>query len=544
MTPMPSMLHLALRSRARSAALLACAAFCVLPSAAEAQNGKLAIKVGKILPKPGAPPIEEGVIVIVDGRISAIGGKDTDIPWDAEVIDAPQGVAFPGFVESQTSNGIDRPNENIDVVPFLKISDSVDPVAFYFEDALRWGITTINVQQGNQTVIGGQGLIVRPTGMTVDEMQVSTDAGVKLSATPKRGNSSATQLQALRQAFDDLRHHLEDLVQQKKEGKDLAHREALFQGRDLEGEGAKGRVMQSSAWKVEGLENVPRGEVDEKQAPLLALVEGQMRAFFYCGRAMDVGHALAVARENGFLTKTVLLLDGDAWKAADRIAEAGVPVILEGDVQYSERDVVTGELRETFVPGELDRRGVRFALSGESPSGQPLAFQAARCVGLGLARDKAIAAVTTVPAEVLGLGNRVGSLEVGKDGNVLVLSGDPLSVTTFVDRVVIEGKPVYDRTKDIRIQHLLEGKTPPGTMAMDAPPDGGPVCCEETLPHTHDPAELLPGAHPATPPDEKAKPEDKGKGDEKAKGDEKGKGEDKKGEDKKNEKKSAGGDPK
>ena len=63
------MLHPALRSRAHSATLLACAAFCVLPSAAEAQNGKLAIKVGKILPKPGAPPIEDGVIVIVDGRV-------------------------------------------------------------------------------------------------------------------------------------------------------------------------------------------------------------------------------------------------------------------------------------------------------------------------------------------------------------------------------------------------------------------------------------------------------------------------------------------
>ena len=526
------MLHLALRSRARSAALLACAAFCVLPSAAEAQNGKLAIKVGKILPKPGAPPIEEGVIVIVDGRISAIGGKDTDIPWDAEVIDMPQGVAFPGFVEAQTSNGIDRPNENIDVVPFLKISDSIDPVAFYFEDALRWGMTTISVQQGNQTVIAGQGLIVRPTGMTVEEMLVSTDAGVKIAASPKRGNSSATQLQALRQAFDELQRYLDDLVQQKKDGSDLARREALFQGRELEGEGAKGRVMQSTAWKVEGLESVPRGEIDEKQAPLLALVEGQMRAYVYCARAMDVGHALTVARENGFLAKTVLVLDGDAWKAADRIAEAGVPVILDGDVQYSERDVLTGELRETFVPGELDKRGVRFALSGESPSGQPLAYQAAQCVGLGLERDKALAAVTSVPAELLGLGARVGSLEVGKDGNVLVLSGDPLSITTWVERVVIEGRPVYDRSKDIRIQHLLEGKTPPGTAAMDASAlERGPVCCEETLPHTHDPAELKPGARPAEPP----KPEEKGKGDDKK---------DEKKSDKKDEKKPEGGEPK
>jgi len=481
-----STLPSALRWLSRAAALALCAAVPATLAAAAPQGGKLVIKAGRILAEPGTPPIENGVIVIVDGRITAVGGADTEIPWDAEVIDAPEWVAFPGFVEPHTSSGLDRPNENVDVVPFLKVSDSVDPVSFFFEDALRWGMTTINVQQGNQTVIAGQGLIVKPTGLTVEEMLVSTDAGLKLAATPKRGNSSATQVQALRQAFDELRRHLEELVQQKKDGDDQARREALFQGRELEGEDAKGRAMQGSAWTVEGLEQVPRGEVDEKQAPLLKLVEGQMRAFFYAGRAMDVVHALEVARANGFLAKTVLVLSGDAWKAADRIAEAGVPVIWDGDVMHSERDALTGELTETFVPGELDRLGVRFALSSQNPSSQSLWYQAALCVGHGLPREKAVAAVTTVPAEILGLGKRVGSLEAGKDGNVLLLSGDPLSVTSWVERVVIEGRPVYDRSTDIRLKHLLTGEGPAGTMAMGATPFEGEVCCENNTPHTHD----------------------------------------------------------
>jgi imidazolonepropionase-like amidohydrolase len=485
-----STLPTAPRWLSRAAALaLSVALLPAAPAAAAPQNGKIAIKAGRVLPKPGAPAIENGVIVIVDGRISAVGGADTEIPWDAEVIDVPDLVAFPGFVEPHTSSGLDRPNENVDVVPFLKVSDSVDPVSFFFEDALRWGMTTINVQQGNQTVVAGQGLVVKPFGLTVEEMLVSTDAGLKLSATPKRGNSSATQLQALRQAFDELRRHLEDLVQQKQDGDDTARREALFQGRELEGEDAEGRAMEGSAWKVEGLERVPRGEVDEKQAPLLALVEGRMRAFFFAGRAMDVAHALGVARENGFLARTVLVLDGDAWKAADRIAEAGVPVVWEGDLMHAERDVITGELRETFVPGELDRHGVRFALSSENPSSQSLWYQAALCVGYGLPREKAVAAVTTIPAEILGLGDRVGSLEPGKDGNVLLLSDDPLSVTSWVERVVIEGRPVYDRSTDIRVRHLLHGQAPPGTMAMGVIPYDGPICCEDLTPHIHDPNE-------------------------------------------------------
>ena len=85
--------------------------------------------------------------------------------------------------------------------------------------------------------------------------------------------------------------------------------------------------------------------------------------------------------------------------------------------------------------------------------------------GLGLTRDQAIEAVTTTPAAMLGLGKRVGSLEVGKDGNVVLFSGDPLSVTSFVERVVIDGHEVYDRSKDVRMKHLLKGTQPAGTAA-------------------------------------------------------------------------------
>ncbi|MDP6838526.1 MAG: amidohydrolase family protein, partial [Planctomycetota bacterium] len=90
---------------------------------------------------------------------------------------------------------------------------------------------------------------------------------------------------------------------------------------------------------------------------------------------------------------------------------------------------------------------------------------------------EALAAVTTVPADILGLGKRVGSLEKGKDGNVLLLSGDPLSVTSFVEYVVLEGSTVYDRSKDVRMRHLLEGETPEGTA---------PAGSEEPKVHEHE----------------------------------------------------------
>lgn len=459
---------------------------CLLASAAAA-DGKLAIKAGRVLPGPGMPELEKATIVIENGRIAAIG-KDVKVPWDAVVIDAPNLVAIPGYVEAHSARGMDRPNENLDVAPFLSVRDSIDPVSFYFEDSLRWGVTTINIQQGNNCVVAGQGVVVRPIGLTVDEMIVRTPSGVKLSASPKMGFSAATQAQALRRAFGDLRRSLEQLVTEKKEGNDRARREALYQGRDLEGENAKGKAMEGAAWKVTGLELVPRGEIDEKLVPLLALVEGKLPAFFYCGRAMDVHTALEVAKENGFLAKTTLVLSPAAYKAAGAIAAAKVPVILDGAAVYVETDPLTGEEREVFVPGELKKAGVRFALASANQTTESLWFQAAQCVGRGMSRADAVAAVTTIPAEILGLGKQLGTLEVGKLGTVVLCSGDPLSVASWVERVVIEGRDVYDRSKDVRVKHLVGGQAPANTQIMGASLLGDPrkvVCCEGEDPEEH-----------------------------------------------------------
>lgn len=446
-----------------------------------AGNGTIAIKVGRIITQAG-PDIQNGVIVIRGGKIESVG-PDTKASWDVEVLDHSELVAFPGYVEAHTTRGMDRANENIDVAPFLDVRDSIDPISFFFEDCLRSGILTMNIQQGPPAtatagcVIGAQGLVVKPFGMTVEQMLEKTDAGIKISAAPKAGKSRATQAQALRKAFTDLRKYLEKLVQDTKDGKDTARREALFQGKDLEKEeNKKGRAMEGAAtWKVKDLEAVPRGEIDDKQEPLLRLVEGKVPAFVYCDAAAAVPLALEVARENGFLARTTLVLDGDSWKAADMIAEAGVPVVLGANLVHVERDPVTGKEIETFVPGVFKKKKVRFALQSLNPQAQSLWYQAATCVGYGIDRKDALDAITRTPADILRLGDRVGSLEAGKDGNVLLLSGDPLSATTTVQYVVLDGNLVYDRSKDVRVKHLIEGveqenSGPTGADAQVKPP--------------------------------------------------------------------------
>jgi imidazolonepropionase-like amidohydrolase len=451
-------------------------------AAPAALGGRIAIKAGRIITQAG-PDVLNGVIVIEDGRIKSVG-PDEKAPWDAEVLDHPELVAFPGYVEAHVTRGMDRPNENVEVAPFLDVRDSIDPISAYFEDALRSGILTINVQQGPPAlgsagcVIGAQGMVVKPFGLTIEQMLVKNSSGVKISAAPKGGKSRATQAQALRKAFTDLRLYLEKLVQDKKDGKDTARREAIYQGKDLEKEeNKKGRAMEgSAAWKVKGLEDIPRGEIDDKQEPLLRLVEGKLAAFVYCDAAAAVPLALEVARDNGFLAGTTLVLDGDSWKAADLIAEAGVPVILGPELTHVERDPVTGKEKETFVPEVFHKKNVRFALQSLNPQAQALWYQAAVCVGHGIDRKEALDAVTRTPADILHLGDRVGSLEAGKDGNVLLLSGDPLSITTTVQYIVLGGNLVYDRSKDVRVKHLIEGveqdnTAPRGVEAQANPHD-------------------------------------------------------------------------
>jgi imidazolonepropionase-like amidohydrolase len=447
---------------------LAAATGVALLSVPALATDKFAVKAGTIVTMTGET-IENGVIVIDGARISAVGSQDdVKIPWDAEVLDVPELTAFPGFVEAHSDSGMDRSNESIDVAPFLDVRDSIDPVNFYFEDCKRAGITTINVQQGNNCVVGGVGMIVKPHGMLVEELLVVPRAGVKISAAPKSGKSRATQAMALRQAFAELRRYLEEVVQEKRDGNDRARREALAQGRDLEGERGKGRAMQSSGWTVEGLELVPRGELDEKQEPLLDVVEGNLPVYFYCAQPMDVKLAIEVATTNGFLGSTTLVLgSADCWKASDLIAKAGCPVILPTDLEHEETDPVTEEETTTFLPKHFAEKGITFALTSANASTQSLWFQAAMCVGGGVSRADALAAVTTTPAKMLGLEERVGALKPGLDGNVLLFSGDPLSVTAFVEYVVLDGKLVYDRSKDVRVKHLLEGVASPGTEATE-----------------------------------------------------------------------------
>lgn len=392
-----------------------------------AVNEPLAIKAGRIIPIVGEE-LKDGVILIREGKIEALG-QGLDIPWNARVVEAGDKTVMPGFVLAHTSSGLDRPNENLAEVPFVSAFDALDPLSSFYEDALRDGITTLLVMPGNNTLIGGTGLIVKPCGRTVEEMLVKRQAGLKISLQPYQ-TSRMGHFARLRQAFLELREYLRERQEKIAEAQE------------------RGDEAEVARWQ----------EIDPKRQAMVDLIEGRLPAFVYCQRASDVAWALEFMEEQKF--KMIPVLGPECYKAASLLAQRGLPAILDAQLITWEKDEETEKQEMRVIPQIFYQAGVRLAFQIEPSAygSRYLWFQAATAVKYGMPRSEALKAITLYPAQMIGLGDRVGSLEVGKDANLLLLTGDPLDVRTWVDTVLIEGQVVYERSKDERLQRLLTGE--------------------------------------------------------------------------------------
>ncbi|MBN1851553.1 MAG: amidohydrolase family protein [Pirellulales bacterium] len=408
-----------------------------------APPSKLALQGGRIIPVCG-PEIPKGTVLIEDGTITAIG-ETVKIPYDATVIDVSEKVLFPGMISPHASQGLDRPNENLPVTPYLDVYDAIDPSSLFFEDALRDGVLAVHVIQGNNCVLGGLSRLVRPIGRTPDEMTIRPSLALKLSASPKSGSDRMQQMAAFRETFLELAFYLENLAEKRYE-EELAKEKKEI---DVGPEEARKR----------GAPLIRKEDLDDRHRNLVQLTEGQLDAWIYCDAATDVGPAINLAKEHGFLDRSIFVLGTEAYRAVQELKKADRPVVLPPDLVHRERDPITGELSETFIPEVIHEAGLLFALQPNPDSSlaeRYLNYQAARCVRHGIPRQKALESITLNPARMLGMEDRLGSLEVGKAGYVVVLSGDPLDFNTWVEKAYVDGILAYDRTKDVRLKELLD----------------------------------------------------------------------------------------
>lgn len=417
-------------------------ALLVLPASLQAQQ-VLAIKDVKIYTVSGAA-VARGTVLVRNGKIAAVGPKVV-IPFGAKVIRATGKVLIPGMVIAHTSSGTDNPNENVPITPYVSTVDSVDPSAVYFETQRRRGVTSIAVYPGNRSPVAGQGIVVKLRSNTVHGMLLKRTLALKISLASRGSRMQVMGL--IRKAFKDA----------------FKAREKLAEAAKTAAEAAKKKPTDAKLKKA--AEEAAKKKPSFKVQPLLDAAAGKLPIIFYCERPGDVLRAIELVKELK-LKDITLLLGGTAYRARGAVAKEKYKVVLQPGVVHRRLDVDTGRETITAIPRALRKAGLTFSLTpsaGRRGGGtaDQLWYQAALAIKWGLSREDALKAITLWPARDLGLAKRIGSIEVGKDADMVLLSGEPFSVRTFVEKVWIDGKSVYRRDKDEWLERLYYRKKQP-----------------------------------------------------------------------------------
>ncbi|MFO7732270.1 MAG: amidohydrolase family protein [Candidatus Aminicenantes bacterium] len=400
---------------------------------AGAEQRAIVFRGGRVVPVSG-PEIEDGVVLVESGKIKAVGrAGQVAVPAGAEVVDANGGWILPGLVESLASMGLGEPygpsggDEISDpVTAGLRILDALNPFDKRFEQAARAGITTLMIAPGRANVIGARTAVVKPRGATAEEMVLIEPAGVKLTLGegPKDAFGAKGRLPGTRMGSAYVvRKALLDAAEYSRKRK--AHEEAVV-----------------ASTKKKGGEPLAAPPRDLDLEPLADLLDGKLAAFVECHRADDIQTALRLVDE--FRFKAVLVGATEAYKSAGEIAKRNIPVVV-GAMGVGSKRIETMDVSLANA-AELVKAGIKTAIAAEDSMGigtqEELALAAALAVKGGLDRAVALRAVTLTAAEILGVADRVGSLEPGKDADIVVFSGDPFHYRTRVVRVFIDGLEV------------------------------------------------------------------------------------------------------
>ena len=382
------------------------------------KNGRIHTMAGEI--------IENGSILIENGKIVEIG-KDLVAPLDSEIIDAEGRMITPGFIDAHCHLGMwedgmgfegDDGNEWVEpVTPHLRAIDGINPMDINFKEAYIGGVTTAVTGPGSANVVGGQFVAIKTYGKRVDDMIIKEPVAMKVAfgENPKRVYESQKKSPITRMATA------------------AKLRETLFK--------AKEYLKQ----KEEGLEDSSKmPEYDMKMEAMIKVLKKEIPLKAHAHRADDILTAIRIAKE--FDVDITLDHCTEGHLIADILAEEGKPAIVGPSL--TDRSKI--ELRnQTFdTPKILHEAGVKIAIITDSPV-IPLQYLPL-CAGLaaksGLDEVEALKAITINPAEIIGISDRVGSLEVGKDADIVIFDGNPLKdidYKTFA--TIIDGKVVYRR---------------------------------------------------------------------------------------------------
>ncbi|NLG52566.1 MAG: amidohydrolase [Clostridiales bacterium] len=372
---------------------------------------------GKIYTMDGYTP-ENGYILIEGNKIIKAGDMDECPDLDCERIDLSGKIVLPGLVDAHSHVGIyeeiinaDGEDENEDtdpITPHLRALDAINPKDGAFSEALSAGITTVAVGPGSANPIGGQIAALKTRGGRVDDMIISPCVAMKfaLGENPKRVYNEKERSPVTRMATAAI------------------IRETLAKASEYRGK----REVDDDC------------DLDFKLEALLPLLNKNIPAHIHCHRADDIFTAIRIAKE--FDIRYTLLHCTEGYMIADELKNDNADAIVGPFLTTRSKPELAAQSRENAA--RLCKAGIRTAICTDHPESPQdyLMLGAALAAREGMTDEEAFKAVTVYPAELLGLGSRIGSIAAGKDADIVVFDGHPFDTRTKISHVFIDGERV------------------------------------------------------------------------------------------------------
>ncbi len=427
----------------------------LLTTLAFSQSRPVVLKGGKLLTITHGT-IENGVLVMNDGKITAVGAAGSvNIPADAQVIDVTGMTVYPGLIDSETQLGLTEISAEAMTNDLVEPSDEIMPHmhvydAFHAESELipvtrLNGITNAIVAPASSDTLPGQDSFIQLDGASATQMLLIRDIAMPLNFTGEQRRNESWEKRRFPQTRMGMAAQL---------------RQAFLDAQEYE------RSWTDYNKKKSDFESKPAGdkekEKDKKQAPappkrdlkleaLLPYLDGKKPIVLAAEEPSDLETAVGLANE--FHLKFVLNHISYSQPVLDYVASLKVPVIvgpIYEDPKPDERfDAVYS------LPGQLYKRGVKIAFASfDAHNVRNLPYQAGFASAFGLPYDEALKAITLNPAEIWGVADKLGSLDVGKTANVVVSNGDPLDVSTDVKQVYIDGRAIPMTSRQTRLRDM------------------------------------------------------------------------------------------